>query len=313
MNLNDCCMTYFIAPVSVLELRSRDALLQALRLFHKTPNVVHDPSSATGRKKYYLNAKRNEIFQQLVNYGIVSEDGELLPVNTHESICLPADFDYEHRLSYAGLKTLIACYWMIRYAPRHKSFSFQCTRQELADAAYLSLRHLRDGLKEVQAEALIAVRQLKQNKLRRGSGVFKGIHVSLLDPEQRSGTYLYDIADTNIRSIESIPVIDRYRGMFSQLPGWADLKTLSGDVTNLAVTCPFCSSNKKSFRIDTVEDKWFCHDCGSGGNSLRLWGRLWRKLDKEVVKTGFAAMSRCAPKVMAQEQQVIEAMNEMGE
>jgi len=235
MNLLDCSVTYFTSVPAILSLRPK-ALSTALHIHNGG-----DESSVPERMKYQL--------AELVG-NVRTDDHAFL---------LPAKLDYE-KLSYAGQKTIIACYQQSKHS--RTPFRITCTREHLADAAHLSLPHLRKALKELEAKRLLQVRQLWR----------KGIQLSLLDPEYDSGTPLYWIATFNRDRLETVPPLSWYKLLLHD-------QNISGDAENLSLDCCFCGTRNK-LRVNTVDDKWYCHSCKRGGDHKRLWGLLHFFIDR---------------------------------
>jgi hypothetical protein len=175
MNLLDCSIPYFHTVPEILTLRP-NALQAALEVQSGISETVPD------RMKYELGDLAGSLS---------GRDG---------SFMLPTKLDF-NGLSYAAKKTLIACYHKAKYSKT--PFRIKLTREELAEAAHLSVLHLRKALKELQDRRLVDIKQLWR----------QGIQASLLDPEYGSGTALYHIAQFNSMKLDSIPAYQWYRAL----------------------------------------------------------------------------------------------------
>lgn len=252
MNLLDCSTTYFLSVPEVLSLRPT-ALQVALELQNSCRDTVPD------RLKHQL--------------GHLAER-----VKPHDrSFMLPARLDFQ-ALSYAAKKTLIACYQKAKHS--RTPFRITITREELAEGARLSVRHLRKALKELQDKRLVGIKQLWR----------QGIQVSLLDPEYGSGTALYHIAEFNRMKFDSIPPYQWYRTLLHDdcIPVDTRREWDDRELDYVLESCPFCGQ-RKSFRITLIlndsksgydKDFWYCHGCKRGGDSKRLWGLLHFYVDR---------------------------------
>jgi hypothetical protein len=252
MNLLDCSIPYFHTVPEILTLRP-NALQAALEVHSGISETVPD------RMKYELGDLAGSVS---------GRDG---------SFMLPTKLDF-NALSYAGKKTLIACYHKAKYSKT--PFRIKLTREELAEAAHLSVLHLRKALKELQDRRLVDIKQLWR----------QGIQVSLLDPEHGSGTALYHIAQFNSMKLDSIPAYQWYRALLHDASIPIDTRHEWDDreLDYVLQACPFCGQ-QKTFRITLIlnqsksgydKDAWYCHGCKRGGDSKRLWGLLHFYLDR---------------------------------
>lgn len=191
---------------------------------------------------------------------------------------LPANLDYS-KLSHAATKALIACYWKSKRS--RTPYRITLTREQLAEHAQLSARHLRKALIELQKKRLVHIKQIWR----------KGIQVSLLDPEYESGTALYDIAEFNRMRLNTVPAFEWYRLLLhdKSVPMETRRPWEPGDRDYVVQECPFCGRSK-TFRVTLIQndtksgydkDMWHCHGCKRGGDSKRLWGLLHYYIDRK--------------------------------
>lgn len=252
MNLLDASVSYFLSVLDVLKLRPK-ALQTALEL---------------------QSGRRTD-----VPSGMKAQLGELAqPIKPSESaFMLPAHLDFSE-LSFAAAKVLIALYAHSKHS--RKPFRFDGTREELAQAANISSpRIVRKALNELESRKLIRVKQ-----------EWRGIQVSLLDPEFRSGVPLFKIGMANFQHLERVPAYEWYRLLLhdNSIPRETRREWSDRDSDYVLESCPFCGA-RKTFRITLIldgnktgyaKDNWFCHGCRCGGDVKRLWGRLHYGIDK---------------------------------
>jgi Zinc-binding domain of primase-helicase len=194
-----------------------------------------------------------------------------------KTFMLPSKLNFD-ALSYAATKALIACYMLTKY--RRKPFRIVLTREALAEAAHLSVWHLRRALRELEGQRLVHVKQI----------LSEGTQLSLLDPNG-SGATLYDIAMFNIQRFDSIPAYQWFRLLLhdDSIPRGTRQEWRATESSYTLLECPFCGARKK-FRITLILDKtqakyekdsWFCHACQRGGDTRRLWGLLHFYIDRQ--------------------------------
>lgn len=252
LNLLDCGFAYFEVGEGLLSLRPTE-LKTALK-------VLRDTSGRSLVRLEEMTAKDRRLLED-VRQGMQGGKHFLLPSRL--------DFD---RLTHAATKTLIACYALSRYS--RTPFRFVRTREELAEAAHLSLPHLRRALKELEEEALLEIKPIWR----------KGIQVSLLDPEFRSGSTLYHIAEFHRERFDSMDPHRWYQLMLHDdyIPRDTRQEWSDHESDYVVEYCPFCG-HKKSFRLTLIlneektdydKEMWYCHNCKKGGDVKRLWGRL---------------------------------------
>lgn len=278
MNIYECGFSYFRAPITILELRPK-ALATALRLLR----------DGSGRPPTWWNGvpvRERRLLEELASKA--SGDAK--------QIMLPSRLRFDE-LSNAARKTIIACYQKSRYS--RTPFRFICTREELAEAAHISgLQHLRRALKELQAMELIDVKPIWK----------KGIQVSLLDPEFRSGTPMYWIVQFHLQRLETVPAYAWYRVFLKEPTFGPETRNLSGSPADyVAPHCPLCG-HSKTFRLELLRDestgdetdRWHCFHCKRSGDVRRLWGRLHFKIcrtdwmDELKAKKSMQPISQCA-------------------
>jgi hypothetical protein len=263
MNLLDCSIPYFHTVPEILTLRPK-ALQAALEVHSGNSDTVPD------RMQHELGNLAGSV------------------TGRSHSFMLPTKLDF-NALSYAGKKTVIACYQKAKYS--RTPFRIKLTREDLAEAAHLSVLHLRKALRELQDKRLVDIKQLWR----------QGIQVSLLDPEHGSGTALYHIAQFNSMKLDSIPVYQWYRDLLhdKSIPMDTRHEWDDRELDYVLQVCPLCGQSK-TFRITLIlnesksgydKDAWYCHGCKRGGDSKRLWGLLHFYLDRPDWK---AALSRKA-------------------
>lgn len=253
MNLLDCSIPYFLTVPGVLSLRPR-----ALR----TVLAIHSGEMET------VPARMQRELGSLAS-----------KVKAHsKSFMLPTNLDFS-KLSHAATKTLIACYWKSKRS--RTPYRITLTREQLAEAAQLSLPHLRKALIELQKKRLVDIKQLWR----------KGIQISLLDPEYESGTALYHIAEFNRMRLNTVPAFEWYRLLLHDptIPVDTRHEWDARELDYVVQDCPFCHRSKK-FRVTLIlaenkasyeKDAWYCHGCKRGGDSKRLWGLLHYKIDRQ--------------------------------
>lgn len=252
MNLLDCSVVYFHSVPEVLTLRPK-ALQVALEIHNGCRDSVPD-------------RMQREL-------GDLAERGKA----SSSSFMLPSALDFS-QLSHAAKKALIACYWKSKHS--RAPFRITLTREELAEHARLSVRHLRKALTELQDSRLVHVKQLWR----------RGVQISLLDPEHGSGATLYDIAQFQIQRYDSIPAYQWYRTLLhdDSIPVETQREWDNRELDYPVQACPFCGAHKK-FRITLIlnqsksgydKDVWYCHGCKRGGDTKRLWGLLHFYVDR---------------------------------
>lgn len=253
MNLLDCSIPYFLTVPGVLSLRPK-----ALRTVLELQNGVLDTVPA--KMQHELGPLAAKV-----------------KANS-KSFMLPANLDF-NKLSYAATKALIACYWKSKRS--RTPYRITLTREQLAEYAELSLRHLRKALIELQKKRLLDLKQIWR----------KGIQVSLLDPEYESGTALYHIAEFNRMRLSTIPAYEWYRLLLHDplIPKDTRHELDARELDYVVQECPFCGRSKK-FRVTLIlnesksgynKDMWYCHGCKRGGDSKRLWGLLHYYIDRQ--------------------------------
>ena len=256
-------------PVGVLKVTGKVALLAAVRVYRDESTATLIEDDQTSR---YHRRKLSEVRWELQRRNVITESLEMLETEREDRVALPRDCDYQS-LSYAGLKTLIACYARARYS--RESFRFTCTQDQLAKNAGLSPFRLRGALRQLESKELIATEKLWR----------EGTRIMLLDPETRSGCPLYYLRQLYAERLDAIPVHDRYKTCLAQYDRRGHLGNIREPVSNYQVVCPFCTrpDPKGSMRINTGEDNdgWFCFKCKRSGNSARLWARLQWRIGKE--------------------------------
>jgi hypothetical protein len=273
MNLHDCCIQYFPAPLEVLQLHSKASLLTALQIYRwRDINAI----TVDGRiRTPYQKRQQENILFDLFQHGVITEtvDGpQLQPVaesksNAADRVILPSLCDYTS-LSLGAIKVLIACYAHCRNKREH--FRFTCTQEQLAKEAQLSERKVRDALKALEDSNLILIEKQWRN----------GTRITLLDPEMPSGVELYHLGRFYQSRLDEIPIHDRYKMMLEDFDSKGHLRNVKSPVQNYRVVCPYCPhpERKGTLQFDSTDegDFWTCHKCGKRGNSARLWASLER-------------------------------------
>jgi hypothetical protein len=325
MNLHDCRVPYTVGSVRLLRLRSQVAYLSALDLFRKEVHVsvfskprgrsflprdgtlVPGFPGYTGQYSPYLNEslsryqqrKRADVGLELERTGIAERDSlgtlRLLPVPKDERVCLPTRCNYAD-LTLGALKTLTALHSIVRFHRTGECFRETCTQQELAGAANLSERKLRDALTLLTSDG---IRLLEVRKSRKPGQ--EGTRFTLLDPSG-SGATLFDIGDFYRQMLDGLPPYDRYRICLDKYDTQSLLKETrpKADGTGASLVramCPFCHTDKSlRFTATTDKDSWtcfakHCRHYKNGGDSARLWALLRWKIDMPSFEASMAVIS----------------------
>jgi hypothetical protein len=216
MNLLDCSVPYFLTVPRILNLRP-NALQAALELH----NGNRDPVPA--RMQHELGSLATKV-----------------KANS-KSFMLPASLDFSD-LSHAATKALITCYWKSKRS--RTPYRITLTREQLAGDARLSVLHLRKALIELQDKRLVQIEQL-----------WKGIQVSLLDPDG-SGAALYHIAEFNRMRLNTVPAFEWYRLLLHDptIPVDTRHEWDARELDYVVQECPFCHRSKK-FRVTLIQNE----------------------------------------------------------
>jgi hypothetical protein len=284
MNLNDCLVPYKTVGIEVLALKTQSAVLKALEVYGTQdciPLIDRSlGSTSIDRQRRYQQTKLSDIRRELIRAHVVTEDLEFIP--PAETFMVPSQFDYS-TLGFAELKVLFVCYMESKHS--RTPFRFQVLRESIAEKAHLSLVPCRRALESLAQRKLILIEQ----KWR------EGVLVTLLDP-LHGETTLYSIGKFYRDQMTVLPVHERYRYLLKDYDPRQALANMHSPVRDYGLVCPFCyggsqAENKRRFRFNSEDDKWFCHNCKRGGDSVRLWGRLYWRMKRNEENAAYRLLN----------------------
>jgi hypothetical protein len=283
MNLGDVFIPYQYIGSEVLKIRTKSAVLMALELYRSADNTPLQRSVELKPKSRHERYRRTQLFDiqwELIRVGILSENLDC--IRPEETFMVPSQFNYGD-LGLGELKTYLALF--IRNKHSRTPFRFQTLREIIARDSHLTLRNSRNALRGLEQRGLIKVRQAWR----------EGVTITLLDP-MHGEVPLYEIGAFYRDNLNEMGVHERYRYLLKDFDPKHSLANMHSPQRDYGVICPFCgggseAENKRRFRFNSEDDHWFCHNCKRGGDSVRLWGRLYWRLKREEDRASRAILS----------------------